>query len=74
MKVHVSTYGCSANQASAEIMMETIKQIGHELVDEKDAEVVVLNSCTVKYATEQKILHKIRESGKRGVHGAYGFV
>ncbi len=67
MKVHVATYGCSANQASAEIMIETIKQMGHELVDEMDADVVVLNSCTVKYTTEQKILHKIRENGKRGV-------
>ncbi len=67
MKVHVATYGCSANQASAEIMINSIKQMGHELVDEKDAEVVVLNSCTVKYATEQKILHKIRKNGKKGV-------
>ncbi len=67
MKVHVATYGCSANQASAEIMINSIKQMGHELVSEKDAEVVVLNSCTVKYTTEQKILHKIRENGKKGV-------
>ena len=67
MKVHVATYGCSANQASAEIMIESIKQMGHEMVGEKDAEVVVLNSCTVKYTTEQKILHKIRENGKKGV-------
>ncbi|MGP8320114.1 MAG: tRNA (N(6)-L-threonylcarbamoyladenosine(37)-C(2))-methylthiotransferase [Methanosarcinaceae archaeon] len=67
MKVHVSTYGCSANQASAEIMMNSIMQMGHKLVCENDAEVVVLNSCTVKYATEQKILHKIREYGKKGI-------
>ena len=67
MKIHVATYGCSANQASAEIMMDSIRQMGHELVGEEAAEVVVLNSCTVKYATEQKILHKIREKGKNGV-------
>ncbi len=67
MKVHVSTYGCSANQASAEIMMDSIMRMGHKLVCENDAEVVVLNSCTVKYATEQKILHKIREYGKKGI-------
>jgi len=47
--------------------MYSIIRMGHELVCEKDAEVVVLNSCTVKYATEQKILHKIREYGDKGV-------
>ena len=67
MKVSVATYGCSANQASAEIMMETIKKLGHELVAEKDADVVVCNTCTVKYTTEQKILHKIRKLEEKGV-------
>ena len=66
MKVHVSTFGCSANQASAEVMMATIRSLGHELVSEKYADVVVLNTCTVKYSTEQKILHKIRELGEKG--------
>jgi len=66
MKVHVSTFGCSANQASAEVMMATIRSLGHELVSEKNADVVVLNTCTVKYSTEQKILHKIRELGEKG--------
>ncbi|WP_406658167.1 tRNA (N(6)-L-threonylcarbamoyladenosine(37)-C(2))-methylthiotransferase [Methanolobus sp. ZRKC2] len=66
MKVHVSTYGCSASQASAEIMTATIRDRGHSLVSEKDADVLVINTCTVKYTTEQKILHKIREAGELG--------
>ncbi|MGM0770824.1 MAG: tRNA (N(6)-L-threonylcarbamoyladenosine(37)-C(2))-methylthiotransferase [Halobacteriota archaeon] len=67
MKVHVLTYGCSANQASSEIMIAAVRDLGHELVSEKDAEVVVINTCTVKYATEQKILHKIEVLGNRAV-------
>ncbi|SFM85484.1 tRNA (N(6)-L-threonylcarbamoyladenosine(37)-C(2))-methylthiotransferase [Methanolobus profundi] len=67
MKVHISTYGCSASQASAEIMKASVRDSGHELVPEKDAEVVVINTCTVKYTTEQKILHKIREFGEKGI-------
>ncbi|WP_292466275.1 tRNA (N(6)-L-threonylcarbamoyladenosine(37)-C(2))-methylthiotransferase [Methanolobus sp.] len=66
MKVHISTYGCSASQASAEIMKASVRDSGHELVSEKDADVVVINTCTVKYTTEQKILHKIREFGEKG--------
>lgn len=46
--------------------MATIRSLGHELVSEKNADVVVLNTCTVKYSTEQKILHKIRELGEQG--------
>ena len=67
MKVHVVTYGCSANQASSEIMMGTIGEMGHELVDKQHAEVVVLNTCTVKSTTEQKILHDIYRLGKNGI-------
>jgi len=67
MKVHVATYGCSANQASSEIMMDTVQRHGHELVGEKDAEVVVLNTCTVKATTEQKILDKICKLADEGV-------
>ncbi|MBN2110484.1 MAG: tRNA (N(6)-L-threonylcarbamoyladenosine(37)-C(2))-methylthiotransferase [Methanosarcinaceae archaeon] len=66
MKVHVSTYGCSASQASAEIMMAAVRDRGHSLVPEKQADVLVINTCTVKYTTEQKILHKIGEAGRLG--------
>lgn len=70
MKVNVSTFGCSASQASAEIMMGIIKDKGHDLVEWQDADLVLINTCTVKYATEQKILHMIGEAkatGKRTI-------
>ncbi len=44
MKVHVKSYGCSANMAEG----EQIKGQYAELAEEKDAELVVLNICTVK--------------------------
>jgi len=44
MKVHVKSFGCSANHAEAEI----IKGQYSELVEEKEADMVVLNICTVK--------------------------
>ncbi len=66
MKVHILNYGCSANQASAEIMKASVRDSGHELVTCEVADVVVINTCTVKCTTEQKILHKIRELGEKG--------
>lgn len=55
MKVHILNYGCSANQASAEIMAAKINEYGHELVDdESSAQAVVINTCTVKSTTEKR--------------------
>ncbi len=66
MKIFFETFGCSANQASAETMRGIIRNMGFEFTSENEADVYVCNSCTVKYTTEQKILHKIRTFGERG--------
>jgi len=68
MKVYLESFGCSASQASSEVMRAAIKKLGHELLDPPtadQAEVYICNSCTVKYTTEQKILHKIRSMGEK---------
>lgn len=44
MKVHIKSFGCSANHAEAEI----IKGQYSEHTEEKDADLIVLNICTVK--------------------------
>lgn len=70
MKVYLESFGCSASQASAEIMKASIGKLGHELLSPENAgqaEVYICNSCTVKYTTEQKILYKIRSVGEKGV-------
>jgi threonylcarbamoyladenosine tRNA methylthiotransferase CDKAL1 len=70
MRIYLESFGCSASQASAEVMKASVKKLGHELLghDNADkAEVYICNSCTVKYTTEQKILHKIRSMGEKNV-------
>ena len=66
INIYFETFGCSANQASAETMLGIIRSAGFELVSEADADIYICNSCTVKYTTEQKILHKIRTFGELG--------
>jgi len=66
MKIFFETFGCSANQASAETMLGLIRSMGFDLASEADADIYICNSCTVKYTTEQKILHKIRIFGEQG--------
>lgn len=70
MKVYLESFGCAASQASAEVMKAAIKKLGHDLLDPPaadQAEVYICNTCTVKYTTEQKILHKLRAAGEKGL-------
>jgi MiaB-like tRNA modifying enzyme len=70
MKIYLESFGCSASQASGEIMKASIERFGHELLNSStayQADVYVCNSCTVKYTTEQKILHKIRSMGEKNI-------
>ena len=70
MKIYLESFGCSASQASGEIMKASIQRLGHALLESRtadQAEVYICNSCTVKYTTEQKILYKIRTMGEQNV-------
>ena len=68
-KVHFITQGCSANVADSEVMMGILKDRGDVLVDNsEDADVVVINSCTVKGPTETAFKRKLTElKGKKVV-------
>ncbi len=60
MKVFIKTYGCTFNHADSDRMAAILAAAGHETADgESDADVVVLNTCSVKSATQEKIRHRI---------------
>ncbi|MDD5339887.1 MAG: radical SAM protein, partial [Candidatus ainarchaeum sp.] len=59
-KVCVETYGCTLNQADSDILSALLKE-KYSLVDVPGrADVIVLNTCTVKGVTENKILEYVR--------------
>ncbi|VVB76130.1 tRNA-2-methylthio-N(6)-dimethylallyladenosine synthase [Candidatus Tiddalikarchaeum anstoanum] len=61
MKVYFETYGCSLNQADTLFMQGLVKGAGYIIVDNLDAaDIVVVNTCTVKQKTEIKILKRIK--------------
>ncbi len=56
MNVCIKTYGCTLNNADSDIMEGILAANGINVIDDMDkADVVVLNTCTVKMPTEQKI-------------------
>jgi len=60
MDFELETYGCAMNQADSEIICGLLERHGHRRVKEK-GEIVVINTCTVKTPTENKIRKKLRE-------------
>ena len=68
MNIFIETYGCSANQSNSEIMGGLLSESGHTLTSEENADMIIINTCTVKVQTERKItrrLEKLRYSEKK---------
>ena len=58
MNIFIKTYGCQANIADSEQMAGLLKANNHTLVaNESDADAIIVNSCSVKNATQSKILN-----------------
>ena len=64
MKVKILTLGCKVNQFESQAMYRMLAQDGYEIADENEsADVVVVNSCAVTKASEQKavkLIHRLR--------------
>jgi MiaB-like tRNA modifying enzyme len=66
-KVFIKTFGCSLNSADSERMHGLIKEKGLSVVDDISlCEIVIINSCTVKSPTANKVKRFILESLKSG--------
>ena len=60
MKFLLHTYGCQMNVRDSEAVEALLTAAGHEKVDdEADAEVVIVNSCTVRQKAEEKAIGKV---------------
>ena len=71
MKAAIYTLGCKVNQYESRAIAETLEQNGYTIVDCKaDAEIYIVNSCTVTAAADQKTrqrLHKLRREHPESV-------
>ncbi|MDQ4074921.1 MAG: tRNA (N(6)-L-threonylcarbamoyladenosine(37)-C(2))-methylthiotransferase MtaB [Chloroflexota bacterium] len=61
MKVHIKTLGCRLNQAESERIAQSFVLVGHEMTqDDADADLIVLNSCTVTGEAGRKSVRAAR--------------
>ena len=64
-KIFIKSYGCQANLADSEAMAGILKAKGHCITsNENEADLILVNTCSVKDKTQSKDLHYIREKAK----------
>ena len=61
-KVYIETYGCQMNFSDSEIVASLMQDDGYEIIDEsKEADVVFVNTCSIRDHAEQRVLKRLRE-------------
>ncbi len=67
MRAYIKTYGCSLNQADSDVVRSILSDSGIDVSGSPgDSDVIIINSCTVKSATAQKILYELDNLRKAG--------
>ncbi|MGE5409707.1 MAG: tRNA (N6-isopentenyl adenosine(37)-C2)-methylthiotransferase MiaB, partial [Clostridiales bacterium] len=58
--IYIETYGCQMNLADTEIVMGVLKNYGYQITKElEQADVVLLNTCSVRENAEQRIYGRL---------------
>lgn len=67
MRYFVESYGCTMNFGEGEQLSKKMESLGHTRVDSPDeADIVILNTCTVVDTTEKKMIHRMGELKQEG--------
>jgi len=57
---YLRTYGCQANERDSETIVGIMKKMGFEMInDEKNADMIILNTCAIRKNAEDKVIGEI---------------
>lgn len=68
---HIETYGCQMNENDSEIIRAVLTKNYNE-TNKSDADIVLINTCAIREAAEEKIYHRINELKRTKVVGILG--
>ncbi len=61
LKVYIETYGCQMNEYDSQLVKSILATAGHTFTkSEKDAQVILLNTCAVRENAHTKIYHRLQ--------------
>lgn len=62
MKFYIETYGCQMNVADSEVVAAILQTNGDEMTEDiHQAELVLINTCSVRDNAEQRVTHRLEE-------------
>ncbi len=65
-RVYLHTFGCKANQYDTEVIRQALERAGATTVDDPaEADLAVVNSCTVTHVSESKMRGLVRRIGRK---------
>ena len=77
-KVYLKTYGCQMNERDSEQVARMFTEGGYTVTsNEKEADVILINTCSVRDQAEQKALGKMgsmMHHSRHRAHVVYGFM
>ncbi|MGH8047536.1 MAG: tRNA (N6-isopentenyl adenosine(37)-C2)-methylthiotransferase MiaB [Chthoniobacterales bacterium] len=76
--VYIKTYGCQMNERDSDHVAQTLAARGYRLTgDEGDADVILLNTCSVRDMAEQKAIGKmgmLQKLRRKRPHLVFGYL
>ena len=71
-RFHIETYGCQMNVNDSEIVRSILSQNFNEVEDPEAANIVLINTCSIREKAEEKVLLRIRQLSRISVVGILG--
>lgn len=69
-KFYIETYGCQMNVADSEVVAAIMQTTDSEITDNiGEADIVMLNTCSIRDNAEQKVQHRLQELGGKNKKG-----
>ncbi len=65
-KIRLETFGCTANVGDTMKLRAILRKDGHAIVAEGEADVVIVNTCTVAKRTELNVIKRLKELREEG--------
>ncbi|MCX8169408.1 MAG: tRNA (N(6)-L-threonylcarbamoyladenosine(37)-C(2))-methylthiotransferase [Candidatus Methanomethylicia archaeon] len=61
MRIYIESYGCAVNNADTNLMRKILSEKYEIVRDPLEANVIIINTCTVRGETERKMIRRIKK-------------